>query len=165
MIVRTPERPIRIEDIETGSLVRIRTSKDLIQEYFVLGFYDQDRTRLLVEGLLVVDDGKEMHCAYHLYANKYVLFTRIKRFPLEHIETIQARLSCEIVDNIIQKAEQLKRKKEEQKTKRTEQKQLKKLAAKKANVYKHMSPPKDSTNTAWGSLKNASEGYIHIYRG
>ncbi|MBR5959804.1 MAG: hypothetical protein IKZ98_02320 [Clostridia bacterium] len=172
MIVRTPDRPIYAEDLEPGSLITIRISKDKIQEFIVLGFFDQDKTRLFVEALQIVNAETKRPYTYYLYANKCVLLTRIKRYPLDAVETVRARLSSDIVDIILQKAKVIKQKTEEQKQKRAERREKskqhkheKKLAAKKARSYKDMSSPKDSTNTAWKSLKYASEGYIHIYRG
>ena len=172
MIYRLADRPICAEDLEPGSLVTIRASKNKVLEFFVIGLYRQDETHLFVEVLQIVSAETEKPFAYHLYAKKKVLLTRIKRYPLDTIETVQARLSNEIVNNIISKTDKIRIRMAEQKEKRKELrqnkavlKQKRKLAKEKTKPYKFIPAPKGSTNTAWRGLKYSSEGYIHIYRG
>lgn len=176
MIYRTPERPILFEDLEVGSLVRVRTPEEKYEEYIVLSFYGQDEQHAFVEGFRIESVESKKACTHYLYADKVVLLNRMRKFSLQSIDMVQARLSKDIVNNIEKKfkkkqAEQEKRRAEQRKKNKVRKKKKAELlrkkqsAMKKAKVYRHPSSPKDSTNNAWEGLKYASEGYIHIFRG
>ena len=157
MIVRTPERPIRNDDIEVGSLVTVKSSKGKPVEYMILTYKKKDKKTPVISGLRIVPVGEQHRYAFYLYADKAVLLLPKQVIHLSQIETVRARLAIDIVQNIKNKHSECKQRIA------TKQKQ----AEQRAKMYKHTSSlsPKGSTNTAWGSLKYASNGYIHIYRG
>jgi len=155
MIVKTPNRPIRTGDIEIGSLVTIVSSKGKPQEYFVLNYRNNGDKDPKIAGLRVVPAGTEQYYAYYLYAGKTVLLNYKQGIHLYQIETVRARLAWDIVQNVIKKFDENKQKMAAQQKK----------AEERAKAYKRSISPKDSTNTAWGSLGNATKGYIKIYRG
>ena len=164
MIFRTPERPIRDEDIELGSLITIETEKSTL-EYMVISHQKSKHNKPILFGLKIGQKDRYKKFAYYLYADKVVLMNRRHQINIEDILIVKARLANDIVDDIVQKSEKQEKKNAERKKER--KKALKKKISMQNKQKKHTMTyhPEAGTNTAWNSLKYASKGYIHIYRG
>lgn len=153
MIVRAPDRPITYADIKLGSLLTVLTRNNNLEEYMVIKYIGGPKGKPYVEGLRIVSSDTNEKNAHYLYADKVVLLHRVRTIKPGTVQTIKARLARDIVEGII-RAEMEYQKQEE----------IRKRKVSKAKPGPRI-VPKDSTNTAWGSLKNATKGYIKIYRG
>ena len=156
MIVRTPIRAIRYEDVKLGSLITIMSKNKNLSEYMVIKReYGGNNIRPYIEAVQIVPADTKEKNAHYLYADKVVLLHRTRVIELKMIQKVQARLAWDIVQNVVRAADEFQRKDKSRKQK------ISKSKPKKGPRL----TPKDSTNTAWGSLKLASKGYIHIYKG
>lgn len=153
MISRTPNRPITYTDIKLGSLLTVLTRSNNLEEYMVIKYIKGVNGKPYVEALQIVSSDTKEKNAHYLYADKVVLLHRIRTIKPGTVQSVRARLARDVVENII-RAEAEYQKQEE----------IRKRKVSKAKPGPRI-VPKDSTNTAWRSLKNATKGYIKIYRG
>lgn len=153
MIVRTASCPISNGDVEVGSLVTVLTENNELNEYMIIKILNASPKKPFAEGLKVESCEMKGKDTIFLYANKIVCLNKSRKITVPSIQRVQARLAWDIVENIIREEAEF-------------QKQAKKRLAKAAKAKSDKGfVPKDSTNTAWGSLGNATKGYIKIYRG
>ena len=152
MIVRSYARPITYDDIEVGSIVTIVNEKNEWLKYMVLR-YRKGKKKPCIWGLRIVTVDSAGKYAYYLYSNQVVLLNEISTFKVGCVQIVQARLAKDIVDSVLKAVKDYQ-----------EQEELRKREAGNVQVDSSVIP-KGYANTDWGALKNATKGYIRIYRG
>lgn len=152
MIVRTPDRPITYADIKMGSLLTILTKSKNLEEYIVIKYINGVKGKPYIEGLQIVKSDTKEKNTHYLYADKVVLLHRVRIIRPGTVQSVQARLARDIVEDIIH-AEAVFQKKEEKRKGKSSKTKLGPGFVSKGNK-----------NSAWGSLQNET-GFIKIYRG